>query len=451
MNEHQLTIGETTNGGRHELHNPEVGLNYAELMTLALQRCKTAREAVLCMADLVAEYGYSDEGETFSVADTEEVWMMEIIGKGPDTKGAIWVACRVPDGYITAHANMCRITTFPMDDPDNWLYAPDVIDFAVAKGYYDPASGEPFSYREAYQPLDSYSMRVCAARVWSIYRRSAPSQHFADDFHRGLEGSKDYPLFLKPEKKLSVRDVMGLMRDHFEGTPYDMTKGLDAGPFASPYRWRDLKWKVGEEEYCWERPISTQQAGFVMVSQVRGWLPDALGGIYWYTPDDCYTTCFAPFYAGIDRLPRAFTQGDIDRFSFDSAWWVYNFVSNRIYNCWCRIMPDVRVVQQEMEDAMFAMQPAVEETALELHKKDPALMQRYLTTYCVSTADNLVERWKELGEQILTKHNDGFVREPGSGKSEGVEYPQDWLRRLIQDNPDQFKLPKWSTDKHEGH
>jgi dipeptidase len=238
MNEHQLTIGETTNGGREELHNEEVGLNYADLISLALQRCKTAREAVLCMADLANEYGYSDEGESFSVADKNEVWMMELIGKGPEHKGIVWVACRVPDGYITAHANICRITTFPMDDPENWLYSPDVIDFAVEKGYYDPESGEPFNYTTAYQPLEPYAMRVCSARIWSIYRRSAPSQHFSDDFHRGVHGSEDYPLFIRPDKKLTVRDVMGLMRDHFEGTPYDMTKGIDAvstrAPSAAP-------------------------------------------------------------------------------------------------------------------------------------------------------------------------------------------------------------------------
>ncbi len=446
MNEHQLTIGETTFGGWEELHNEEVGLNYAELISLALQRFETAREAVLGMADLVQEYGYSDEGETFSVADKNEVWMMDIIGKGPGNKGAVWVACRVPDGYITAHANMPRISSFPLDDPDNWLFAPDVIEFAVEKGYYDPAFGQPFSFRLAYETPSPVSNRVCAARIWSIYRRSAPSQHFSVDFHRSVEGADDYPLFIKPDQKLSVRDAMDLMRDHFEGTPYDMTQGIDAGPFGSPYRWRDLTWTVDDVKYCWERPISTQQAGFVMVSQCRDWLPNEIGGLYWYTPDDCYTTCFTPFYAGIDRVPRAFTLGEVDRFSWDSAWWAYNFVSNRVYSCYSRIMPEVAKVQQEMEDAIFAMQPAVETTALQLFEQDPELAQRYLTTYCVSTADGLLERWEELGEHILTRHNDGFVREPGV-KSEGVEYPEAWLRRIIEENPDQFKIPQWQESE----
>ncbi len=445
MNEHQLTLGETTYGGREELHNEHVGLNYAELMSLTLQRYTTAREAVLGMADLMQEYGYSDEGETFSVADKNEVWMMDVIGKGPDRKGAVWVACRVPDGTITVHANQPRISTFPMDDPDNWLYSPDVIDFAVEKGYYDPDSGQPFRFNQTYDPPSPYALRVCAGRVWSVVRRAAPSQDFQSDYYRGVEGVADYPLFIKPDEKLTVQDVMGLMRDHFEGTPYDMTQGLDAGPFGSPYRWRDLKWTVDDVEYCWERPVSTQQAGFVMVSQCRDWLPDPIGGVYWYTPDDCYTTCFTPFYAGIDRAPRSFTRGDIDRFSWDSAWWVYNFVSNRVYNCYSRIMPEVAEAQQEMETAVFAMQPAVESTALHLYEQDPELAKTYLTTYCTSTAEGLVERWRELGESILTRHNDGFVREPGV-KSEGVEYPDAWLRRLLAEKPDQFTLPQWQEE-----
>ncbi len=450
MNEHQLTIGETTNIGRPELHNDTAGLRYSELMLLALQRCKTARDAVLTMAALAQEYGYRDEGETFSIADTEEVWMMEIIGKGPDTKGAIWVAARVPDGYISAHANLCRITSFPLNDPKNWLFAPDVVDFAVEQGYHDPDSGEPFNYRKAYHPLDPVAMRVCAARIWSIYRRSAPSQTFGHDYHRGVQGAEDYPLFIKPDDKVSVRKVMELMRDHFEGTPYDMTQGVDAGPFASPYRWRDLTWEVDGVEYVWERPVSSQQAGFVMVTQSRDWLPDPVGGVYWYTPDDCFTTPFTPFYAGTERVPRAFAHGDIDRFSWDSAWWAYNVVSNLTYNTYSRIMPEVALAQSETEDAIFAMLPAVEETAVQLHEQDPALARQFLTTFSVSTAEGTLERWKELGVYLLTKYNDGYVRTQ-EGESEGVEYPEAWLRRVIEENPDQFRVPDWEGDNQTSH
>jgi dipeptidase len=343
---------------------------------------------------------------------------------------------------------MSRITTIELDDPDNWLYAPDVIDFAIEKGYYDPSSDTPFSFREAYHPLDPIGMRVCAARVWSVYRRSAPSQTFGDDFHRGVEGSKDFPLFIKPDTPLGVRDVMGLMRDHFEGTPYDMTTGIDAGPFACPYRWRGLTWEVDDVEYVWERPISSQQAAFVMVTQSRDWLPDPVGGVYWHTPDDCFTTPFTPFYAGANRVPRAFAQGDIDRFSWDSAWWVYNIVSNLTYNTYSRIMPEVAAAQNEVEEAIFAMLPAVEETAVKLYEQDPEIAKRFLTTFSVSTAEGTLERWKELGTHILTTFNDGFVRSAEEG-TEGVGYPEAWLRRVIEENPEQFRVPDWGSDSDE--
>jgi len=447
MNEHQLTIAETTYGGREELHNTDKdgGLNYAELISLALQRFTTAREAVLGMGDLMAEYGYGDEGETFSIADKDEIWMMDIIGRGPGRKGALWVAGRVPDGTITVHANRPRLGNFPLDDPDNWLFAPDVIDFAVEQGYYDPGLGEPFSFCKTYDPPAPFSLRVCAGRVWSIYRRAAPSQEFSADYFRGVEGVEDYPLFIEPDEKLTVRDVMALMRDHFEGTEYDMTQGIDAGPFASPYRWRGLKWTVDDVDYGWERPISTQQAAFVMVSQCRDWLPDAVGGVYWYTPDDCYTTCFTPFYAGIDRVPRSFTDTDAGRFSWDSAWWATNFVSNLVYDRYSRIMPEVAVVQKDVEDAIFAMQPAIEKTAAQLHEQDPALARRFLSNYSASTAEGMVERWQELGESILVRHNDGYVRDP-EGEAEGVGYPEAWLRRILDENPEQFRVPQWQGD-----
>lgn len=442
MNEHQVAIGETTTGGRSELHNEEGMLDYDALIILTLQRAKTAREAITVMDELVREYGYGSEGESFSISDKNEVWLMEIIGKGPGIKGAIWVAARVPDGCISVHANMSRITTFPLDDPENWLYSPDVINFAVEKGWYDPSSGKPFSFREAYHPLNPRSMRVCAARVWSVYRRAAPSQSFSDDYHRGVQGSEDYPLFIKPDEKLSLRDVMYLMRDHFEGTPYDMTQGIDAGPFASPYRWRGLTWEVDGETYCWERPISSQQAGFVMVAQSRSWLPDPVGGVYWYTPDDAYTTAFTPLYCGITEVPRSFTVGSIERFSLDSAWWACNFVSNLAYDRWSRIFPDVQAVRDKLENSFLAMMPVVDKTAAELAAQDAELMKQYLTTYSVSTGEQLIERWRELGAEIVTKHIDGFVVDE-EGRSQGVGYPVEWLRRVIKENPEQFRIPKW--------
>jgi dipeptidase len=246
MNEHQLSLGETTTGGRRELRDPEGMLDYDALMLLTLQRAQTAREAIRTVDELAREYGYKSSGETFSIADPNEAWIMELTGKGTDQKGIVWVAARVPDGMITAHANLSRITTFPLDDPQNWLYSPDVITFAIEKKFYSTGSQKPFSFRDAYHPgIGPSQQRACAGRVWSIYRRSAGSQKFSDAFFRGKEGAEDYPLFIKPDAPLGVSDVMALMRDHYEGTPYDMTKGLDAGPFGTPYRFRETTLQGG--------------------------------------------------------------------------------------------------------------------------------------------------------------------------------------------------------------
>jgi dipeptidase len=440
MNEHQLSLGETTTGGRRELVDRKGQLDYDGLMMLTLQRAKTAREAIRVMDELVKEYGYGSSGETFSIADKDEAWIMELIGKGPGVKGAVWVAARVPDGCITAHANMSRITTFPLDDPDNWLYSPDVVSFAVEKGYYKTDSGKPFSFRDAYHPnLGASQKRGCAGRVWSLYRRAAPGREFSADFFRGKEGAEDYPLFIKPDRPLSVHDVMELMRDHYEGTPYDMTKGLDAGPFGSPVRFRDLAWSVDGKNYMWERPISTQQAGFVVVTQSRKALPDPVGGVTWFTPDEASTSCFTPLYCGIDALPEPYARGDYKKFSWDSAWWVFNLVSNLTYDRWSRVLPDVQQAQRERESALLKMQPVIEETAVKLASTDETLMRSFLTNYSVSTGDAVFRRWQELAETILTKHVDGYVKSSG-GRPGAPGYSQEWLRKVVADRPDQFKL-----------
>jgi len=440
MNEHQLALGETTTGGRRELRNREGLLDYDALMLLTLQRARTAREAISTIDHLVNEYGYGSGGETISIADPSEAWMMEIIGKGPGVKGAVWVAARIPDGFISAHANMSRIREFPLDDPDNWRYSPDVIDFAVEQGYWDPDSGQPFRYRDAYHPTTSVSSRrACATRVWSIYRRTAPSTHFPDDYHRGVDGSQDYPLFIRAEQKLSAHDVMQLMRDHYEGTPYDMTQGLAAGPFGSPMRFRGLGFEVDGQRYTWERPISTQQAGFVMVAQCRGWLPDPIGGVYWFTPDDPYTSCFTPLYCGIEALPQSYVAGDHDKASFDSAWWAFNIVSNLTYDRWSRVLPDVQAVQSECESAYFEMMPHVDQTAVALAQRDPALMRRYLTEHSVRSAENLVEKWRELAMFVLTKHVDGYVNDLVRSPR-GVGYSEQWLRRVVEEQGDALSV-----------
>ncbi len=450
MNEHQLAIGETTTGGREELTDPKGILDYDALITLALQRARTAKEAIRVIDELANEYGYNAPGETFSIADKDETWMMEIIGKGTKEKGAVWVAARVPEGHITAHANISRITTFPLDDKENWLYAPDVVTFAVEQGFYKTDTGKPFSYRDAYHPgINVSNKRACAGRVWSIYRRVAPSLELSDAFFRGLPSAEDYPLFIKPDAKLSLGDVMGLMRDHYEGTPYDMTKGVDAGPFGSPYRFRDLAWKVDGVSCSWERPISTQQAGFVMVAQSRKWLPDPVGGVYWFTPDDAYTSCFTPLYCGIDALPEPYLKGDHNRFSWDSAWWVYNMVSNLTYDRWSRIIPDVQAVQREREDALLKMQPVIDETAVKLGQADPTLMRTFLTDYSVSTAEGLFRRWRELAELVLTRHNDGYINDR-TGAPKAVGYPPEWLRKVFSERPKQFRVDEPTNPKDKG-
>ncbi|MCK4644696.1 MAG: C69 family dipeptidase [Candidatus Aminicenantes bacterium] len=446
MNEHQLAIGETTFGGRRELRNPDGLLHYSTLMTLALQRAKTAREAIKVMAALVEEYGYASSGESFSIADTEEAWIMEMIGPGPGGKGAHWVALRIPDGYICAHANMSRIGEFPLDDPKNCLYSDRVVSFAEQKGYYDEKSGKSFSFRYAYDPPEPSSLRTCAARVWSMFRRSAPSLNLSPDFQRGVEGAKPYPLWIKPDKKLSLHDVMNIMRDHYEGTPFDMTKGVDAGPFGSPLRCRGLTWKVDEIEYSWERPISTQQTAFSFISQSRGWLPDPIGGVYWYGWDDTYTTCYVPLYCCINDIPKSFAQGDLQRFSWDSAWWVFNFVANLANLKYSYMVKDIQKVQSALEIQFISLQPAIEKAALDLYEKNPELLVQFLTNYSVSQGDMVVKRWIELGEFLITKYNDGYVKDD-RGRPRGLGYPSEWLRTVLELKPQQFKLPEWGNER----
>ncbi len=446
MNEYQLAIGETTFGGRNELRNPEGLLHYFFLMELALQRAKTAREAIHVMAELVEEYGYGSSGESFSIADPSEAWIMEMIGPGPGGKGAHWVALRVPDGYICAHANMSRIGEFPTGDPDNCLYSANIISFAEEKGYYDKQSGKPFSFRYAFDPPKPSSLRTCASRVWSMFRRCAPSLNLSPDFQRGVEGTKPYPLWIKPDKKLNLKDVMRVMRDHYEGTPFDMTKGVDAGPFGSPLRFRGLTWEVDGNKYSWERPISTQQTAFSFISQSRDWLPDPIGGVYWYGLDDTYTSCYVPLYCSIDALPNSYTVGDIRKFSWDSAWWVFNFVANFAHLRYRDMVQDILKVQQTIEDQLLELQPVIEKTAADLLNKNPELMVRFLTNYSVSQGDTVVKRWIELGEHLICKYNDGYVKDE-NGRARGVGYSSEWLKTVLKSKPDQFKLPTWGEDK----
>lgn len=445
MNEHQLAICETTFDGRLDLQNENGLLHYWDLMQLGLERAKTAREAIDVMTGLVEEYGYRSTGESFSIADTEEAWIMEMIGPGPDGHGAIWVAVRVPDGYIACHANKARIGEFPMDDPDNCVYSENVVSFAVENGFYDPSSGEPFRFCEAYCPATPRNCRYADARVWSIFRRAAPSAVLPPDYHRAMDGAEPYPLWLKPDEKLSVSDVFSLMRDHYEGTDYDMTKGVDAGPYGCPVRWRPMAWTVDGQEHVWERPISTQQTGFSFVSQSRSWLPDPIGGLLWYGVDDTYTTCYIPLYCGITDVPESFATGTLQRFSWDSAWWVFNFVANYANLRYSYMAPEIIEVQSEIESDFLERQPVVEKTALDLATKDPDMMVRYLTDYCVSHGEMVVKRWRELGEHLITKYNDGYIKDE-DGRPQEQGYPDGWLQAVAKTRPGHFRLKKKAED-----
>lgn len=448
MNEHQLAISETTFDGRKELRNPGGLLHYFDLIKLALQRVRTAREAISVMTDLVEEYGYLSTGESFSIADTEEAWILEMIGPGEGGVGAIWVAVRIPDGYISAHANKARIGEFPLDDPENCIYSENVISFAVERGYYDPDSGEPFLFNEAYCPSDPKNQRYGDARVWSIFNRAAPSLDLSPDYHRAKPGADPYPLWIKPDENLSVKDVFALMRDHYEGTPFDMSKGVDAGPYGLPYRFRPMHWTVDSVEYAWERPVSTQQTGFSFVSQSRSWLPDPIGGVYWYGMDDTWYTCYTPLYCGIDAIPESYTVGKLGEFSWESAWWMFNLVSNYSYIRYSDMIKDIQAVQSEIEEEHLALQPAIEKVAVELHGTDPDLMRRFLTDYSVSHGEQTVDRWRELAVHLITKYNDGYVKNE-RGRPEQVGYPEAWLRRVIEDRGDDYRIPQADSIKTE--
>jgi len=444
MNEHQLVIGETTFDGREELRNPEGLLHYWDLMELALQRARTAREAIAVMADLVDRYGYRATGESISIGDPNEAWILEIIGPGEGGDAAEWVAVRVPDGYIAAHANRARIGEFPLDDPENCLYSDNVISFAVEKGYYDPGSGVPFRFNDVYCPETPYNLRVCEGRVWSIFRRAAPSLELPPDYFRGAKNAERYPLWIKPDDKLSLSDVMALMRDHYEGTEFDMTQGVDAGPYGSPYRWRPLTWEVDSVKYCWERPISTHQTGFSFVSQSRSWLPDPVGGTLWYGVDDTYFTCYVPLYCGINMVPEVFATGELSRFSWESAWWVFNFVSNYTNLAYSFMIEDVLAVQRELENAAISEQPIIDQTALKLFESDPRKAVEYITNYSVTVGESVVKRWRELGEHLITKYNDGYMKnEKGRPKDKG--YPPAWYRTVVHTKLHQLLLDPEDT------
>lgn len=440
MNEHQVSIGETTFTGREELINEEGGIDYGSLMWVTLQRAKTAREAIDIMDELTTRYGYRSSGESFSISDPEEVWIMEMIGMGPGNKGAVWVARRIPDGYVSAHANQARIRQFPLNEPENTRYSKNVISFAREKGYFD-GPDEEFSFADAYSPADFGARRFCDARVWSFYRRVAPSQELSPDYVKGVAGAEPLPLWVRPDSKLSVGDVMDLMRDHFEGTEFDLTKGVGAGPYACPYRWRPLTWEVDGQRYLNERATATQQTAFSFVAQARSWLPDEVGGVLWFGVDDADSTVYVPMYSGIREVPHNFAvgTGDFDTHTWESAFWVFNFVSNYSYLRYRDMHRDVRRVQKQLESRFLERQQEVEADALRGRDRCGYFCRRRLTRYTSKVAEETVDRYRRLGTELLVKYLDGNVRDD-EGEVTHPGYPDEWYRRVAGESGDHLRV-----------
>ena len=447
MNEHQLTIGETTWGGRPELEIGE-GIDYGSLMYIALERCKTAREAIKCMTDLVAEYGYASSGESFSIADPNEVWMMELIGKGKVEKGAVWVATRIPDDCIAAHANQARITTINFKDKENWMWSKDVVKFARKQGYFTGKKDEDFNFQEAYAPYDFSGLYVCEARVWSFFRKFSNDMDKYFDFASGktfVETNGKYagermPLYIKPNHKVSAQELKDCMRDQYEGTPLDITQGPDAGPWNSKLRYGSLGFKLDSVQYWFERPIATQQTGWSFVAQMRGYESAKAGGILWFGVDDAASTVYVPMYSTITEVPECFKEGNGDMYNYSptSAWWTYNIVANWAYTKYSAMMPDIKKVQAAWEDKFNSQVEAID---AQVANMDAIQAAEFLTKYSVAQAQESTQAWKELGIYLFVKYLDGQERKEQDGQfllnayglPEGpnrVPYPADYLQGI---------------------
>lgn len=451
MNEHQLTISESTWGGREELVDPNGIMDYGSLIYVTLQRAKTAREAIKVMTDLVKEHGYYSSGESFSIADPNEIWVMEMIGKGPNNKGAVWVAIRIPDDCIAGHANQARIHTFPLDDKENCIYSSDVISFAREKGYFNGRNRD-FSFSAAYAPADFGALRGCDARVWSYFNRFKDGMDTYLPYLRG-EDKKPMPLYVKPDRKVSVRDLQNMMRDHFEGTPFDMTQDIGAGPFGVPYRFRPMTFTVDSTTYTNERAIATQQTGFSFVSQMRNWLPAPVGGVLWFGVDDANTSVYVPMYCAMTEIPECYKVGNGDMYtlSWNSAFWVHNWVANQAYYRYNQMIGDIRNLQTQLEDKFEKMQPAIEKAALELYEVDPKAAISYLNHYSVNEANSATANWRKLGEYLLVKFLDGNVKREKNGQFErspyglpvSPEFPgynEEYYRSIAEDAGERLKV-----------
>ncbi len=458
INEWQLAITETTFTGREELIDTTGIIDYVSLMKLALQRAKTAREAIKVMADLVDTHGYYSSGESFSICDPNEAWIMEMVGCGPGSKKAVWVALRIPDDAICAHANQSRIRTFNLKDKENVLYSDNVISFAREKNLFS-GKDEDFSFHGAYAVDDFSGRRICDARVWSVYNMFADSMDRYLPYATGkVKEAEPLPLWITPKNKVSVQDVQNAMRDHYEGTPFALDSDIGGGIWGMPYRPTPLYFEVDGKKYFNERPISTQQASFVCVAQMRGWLPREIGGIYWFANDEATMAPYVPVYCSATEAPHCFDRkvsgADALNFSMDNAYWVCNWVSNMVYPRYSLMFPEVKEVRDSLENSYVQQQEAVEAEAQKIFKENPAMAVRYLENYSGRLGAQMLNRWKQLAFFLIVKNNDMIVKPDVNGvfmqspyglgaKVDRPGYDKNFARELIKQTGDKFLVPEW--------
>lgn len=484
MNEWQVAIGETTYGGLSELGSQEGAImDYGSLIYVTLQRAKSAREAIFIMSKLTEQYGYASSGESFSISDPDEVWILELIGKGEGEKGAVWVARMIPDGYVCGHANQARITTFPLENEKSSIssediveiynpeittvYAADVISFAREKGFYEGKDKE-FSFSDVYAPVGFGGARFCEIRVWTMFNKVTDNMDQYWEYVKGnIEHKEEHkegepirpenyasnrmPLWIKPDKKVSVHDMMMFMRDHLEGTELDMSKDIGAAPFAIPYRWRPLYWEVDGVKYCNERATATQQTGFSFVTQSRNWLPDPIGGIFWFGLDDAASTVYTPMYCGITKVPETMERGNggMMEWSDNSAFWIFNQVTNLAYTRYEYIHPEIDSLQSELESMFINFTPAVDLGAEELYNQDKQMAIDYITQYSCNQGNYVVDTWKDFYKYLFMKYMDGNIK-TARPVPEGYKYytpevnqpgyGEKWYKIIVEKTGDQFKV-----------
>ena len=455
INEFQVTIGETTYGGREEMVDSTGILDYGSLIYITLQRSKTAREAIKVMTTLVETYGYNSEGETFTICDPNEAWIMEMMGMGPGSKSAVWVAIRIPDNAICAHANQSRITTFDMKDKNNVLYSKNVVKYARKMGWYEGKDAD-FSWNAAYAAPDFSGRRFCEARVWSFFN------HFTNTMDRYLPyamgkvaNAEPMPLWIVPDHKVTVQEVMACMRDHYEGTPFALDSDIGGGIWGMPYRPTPLSFELDGNKYFNERPTSTQQTGFSYVSQMRSWLPREIGGLMWWGNDDGNMVAYTPIYCSMTQRPECYNTPGADEINFSdkNAFWVCNWVSNMVYPRYSLLFPSLKEVRDSLEQSYFDLQTATEKKALALHEQQPELAGKYLNAYSVEKAQQMLKCWKQLAWHLIVKYNDMIIHPEENGKftrdkfglgsrPKRPGYPEAYKRALIRQTGDKFAYPK---------